>query len=251
MDRYGDVKHIYAPPNVRSNGSGGRVPGMWWPDYGPMTVAFSEQYGLHPTNTIFQNVMAKPQKRKELMADPIAREASSGGRGGPPPLNREPLERETQFRRVPHTEALMSSTFIQPYKSGGAAKEIRVGAWHTRALESHEAHEEAQATLMSRRTLTKQTLQSTMSPTRTLSAPSLGLGSRGSATWHPSGGSGGEASPSWIAPHTVASRPLDAAGLAKTASSMNSHHVTGLSDFGINPECASATFLASRSMRHG
>eukprot|EP00440_Ansanella_granifera_P023304 gb/GFBE01025307.1/.p1 GENE.gb/GFBE01025307.1/~~gb/GFBE01025307.1/.p1 ORF type:complete len:244 (+),score=26.59 gb/GFBE01025307.1/:1-732(+) len=232
MNRYGEVKHIYAPaatPYVR---------GIWWPDFGPMTTAFSDQPKMHPTNTIFQNQMVKHSKaNKELLANPM-------GQGG---------QSEPQFRKpAPQTEALWSSTIIQPYKSGGHAKERMEGAWHSKAKASHDAHEEVQATLLAKRTMDKQTLSATVSPTRSMSSPSLGGAGcslvGGASQMFSSGMLPDEASaPAWIARGTISSRPMDAAGLK--GGSRSGLYKDGLSHAGLDPTSPTATILANNRSR--
>ncbi|CAJ1368961.1 unnamed protein product [Effrenium voratum] len=213
MDKFGDMKHIYAPPR-----SDAFVRGIWWPDYGPMTVEFSNQAKMHPTNTIFENQIAKPVKAKrDLMARPMGRPE--------PPM--------PQFRRQPPTEALWSSTIIQPYKSGGRMPEIFEGAWHRKAHQSHTAHEEAVAETLTRRTLKQQELSMSLSPKRSLSC-SLSPCSL-------------PKSPSWVA---ASSRPLDAAGLNGNA--RGRVYKDGASELGLDPECAAArTLEKSRSFTMG
>mmetsp|Transcript_121028 Transcript_121028/g.287515 ORF Transcript_121028/g.287515 Transcript_121028/m.287515 type:complete len:241 (+) Transcript_121028:53-775(+) len=230
MDRYGEVKHIYAPAKANQY-----VKGIWWPDYGPMTIDFCDQVKMHPTNTIFENQIAKPVKSKrDLLARPF------GSRGAAP---------EPQFRRQPHTEALWSSTIIQPYKSGGRKPETFEGAWHRKAHQSHNAHEEAQAEQLALRSMRQQEMSATFSPKRSMSTASFsrsfhgGLSPLSREIDLPVGS--GEV-PSWVASSTISSRPLDAAGLNGNA--RGSVYRDGASEAGLDPESATARVLArSRS----
>eukprot|EP00931_Biecheleriopsis_adriatica_P073510 TRINITY_DN47779_c0_g1_i1.p1 TRINITY_DN47779_c0_g1~~TRINITY_DN47779_c0_g1_i1.p1 ORF type:complete len:238 (+),score=36.95 TRINITY_DN47779_c0_g1_i1:105-818(+) len=226
-NKYLEVRHTYAPPKQSY------VRGIWWPDFGPMTAEYSDQVKMHPTNTIFENQIVKPgAAKKELLADPMSKKG--------------PVEQ--RFRKpAPQTEALWSSTIIQPYKSGGHAKERMEGAWHSKAKASHDAHEEAQATLIAKRTMDRQTLTASMSPTRSLSSPALN--SLGGAGCSLIGGSSifsslaDEAAPSWVASQTIASRELDSAGLCG-AGGKSSMYKTGASEFGLDPSSAAATVIA-------
>lgn len=214
MDRYGDVKHIYAPQAANQY-----VKGIWWPDYGPTTIDFCDQNKMHPTNTIFENQIAKeaPLKR-DLVARPM----------GPSHAQTMP-----QFRRQPPTEALWSSTIIQPYKSGGRAKEMFEGAWHRRANESRHRHEEALAETLAQRSMRQQELSMTFSPQRSMARSMSRL---------PSVGSLPEAA-AWVAPST---RPFDAAGLNGNA--RGSVYRDGASEIGLDPESPTAkTLVKSRS----
>eukprot|EP00435_Cladocopium_sp_Y103_P044945 s1385_g12.t2 len=217
MDRYGDVKHIYAPQKANQY-----VKGIWWPDYGPMTIDFCDQNKMHPTNTIFENQIAKKTPaRRDLVANPM----------GPA------TQTMPQFRRQPPTEALWSSTIIQPYKSGGRAREIFEGAWHRRAHESRHRHEEAQAENFAQRSMRQQELSMTFSPQRSMARSLSRLPSVGSI----------DEAPAWVAASTISSRPFDAAGLNGNA--RGRVYKDGASEIGLDPESPSAKTLArSRSM---
>mmetsp|Transcript_2573 Transcript_2573/g.6178 ORF Transcript_2573/g.6178 Transcript_2573/m.6178 type:complete len:165 (+) Transcript_2573:66-560(+) len=152
---------------------------------------------------------------------------------------------EPQFRRQPHTEALWSSTIIQPYKSGGRAKETFEGAWHRKANESRNAHEEAQAEQLMKRSMKQQELTATFSPKRSLSSASLNRSFHSGVIPDLSLPPPDEA-PAWVASSTLCSRPLDAAGLNGNA--RGRLYRDGASEAGIDPESATARVLArSRS----
>eukprot|EP00930_Biecheleria_cincta_P032666 TRINITY_DN22654_c0_g1_i1.p1 TRINITY_DN22654_c0_g1~~TRINITY_DN22654_c0_g1_i1.p1 ORF type:complete len:271 (+),score=19.65 TRINITY_DN22654_c0_g1_i1:90-815(+) len=227
MDKFGNVSHTYSPARGNSY-----IKNLWWPDFGSSSVDFSDQPRLHPTNTIFENVIVKPSKPREvMMAEP--RRGPTGailGRG---------QHSDAQFRRVPQTEALWSSTMLMPYKSGGRPTEKMEGAWHSKAKASHDKHEEVQATLIAKRTMNKQTLSACMSPMRSLSSPMLSRSANSLA-----GGSLDfvDEAPSWVASKTISSRPLDAAGLAGGARSRV--YKDGASGLGLDPESQTATVLA-------
>lgn len=218
MDKFGDVKHIYAPPKANQF-----VKGIWWPDYGPMTIDFCDQTKMHPTNNIFTNQIEKKAARKrDLLAEPM-------GHGQTP---------MPQFRRQPPTEALWSSTIIQPYKSGGKPKEIFEGAWHRRAHESQHRHEEARAEQFATRTMRQQELSMSFSPQRSMASSTSRFPAIG-------GSSFGEG-PGWVASSTISSRPLDAAGLNGNA--RGRVYKDGSSEIGLDPESPTArTLVKSRS----
>lgn len=224
MDKFGDVKHTYAPAKGNSY-----VKNSWWPDFGPQSMDFSDQPGLHPTNTIFENIIVKRSKPpEEKVANP--RRGPTGailGRGH---------HKDTQFRRVPQTEALWSSTMLMPYKSGGKAFERMEGAWHSKAKASHDKHEEEQATLIAKRTMNKQTLTSSISPMRSLSSPMLaGSLAGGSLDF-------ADEAPGWVATKTISSRGPGAAGLSGGA---RSHiYKDGASELGLDPDSQTATIIA-------
>jgi hypothetical protein len=226
MDKFGNMNHTYSPARGNSY-----IKNLWWPDFGA-SVDFSDQPKLHPTNTIFENAIVKPGKPKEaMMAEPQRGPTGAVlGRG---------QHRDTQFRRVPQTEALWSSTMLMPYKSGGHAAEKMEGAWHSKAKASHDKHEEVQATLIAKRTMNKQTLTASISPMRSMSSPTLSrsIGSLG-------GGSLDcvDVAPSWVASKTISSRPFDAAGLSGGARSRL--YKDGASEFGLDPDSQTATVIA-------
>jgi len=232
MDKFLNVKHTYAPANRNSY-----VKNYWWPDFGPSTIEFSDQYKMHPTNTIFENQIVKGAKpRQELLADAMGRGSSSSSQ---PP--------DQQFRRQPHTEALWSSTIIQPYKSGGHPKEKIEGAWNSKHRADSVAHEEAQATLLAKRTMNQQTLSAIMSPMRSMrsmSSPTVGFGN--SLGGLSKNGVVDEDAP-WLAQSTMTRRPMDTAGLAGGPRSR--FYKDGSSELGLDPESATATVIAQTRKR--
>lgn len=242
MNRYGEVSHVYAPTSAT-----GYIRGCWWPDFGPRTAEYSHQHNMHPTNTIFENQMVK---HKNLL--------SSKSMGSSEGSHRSREAPSVQFRRpAPQTEALWSSTIIQPYRSGGHARAIAEGAWHQKALVSHESHEEAQSTLKFKKALERDSVTQSFSPTRSRSAPQL---LRPLASGKPllPGGSplllnsadhadeDPNSKPSWLASSTLYSRPTDAAGMAGTTK--HRFHITGARDFGLEPGSPTARILGQRSI---
>mmetsp|Transcript_69962 Transcript_69962/g.177561 ORF Transcript_69962/g.177561 Transcript_69962/m.177561 type:complete len:299 (+) Transcript_69962:112-1008(+) len=74
IDRYGDITTSYAhmrgggPPG----GTGGRT---WWPDFGPGTHDFSAQRRSHPSDMIFEKVVAPKNWSSKEKAPPATGEA--------------------------------------------------------------------------------------------------------------------------------------------------------------------------------
>mmetsp|Transcript_42462 Transcript_42462/g.76308 ORF Transcript_42462/g.76308 Transcript_42462/m.76308 type:complete len:237 (+) Transcript_42462:87-797(+) len=231
LDRFLNVKTTYAPANKNTY-----VKGIWWPDYGPTTTEFVDQHKMHPTNTIFETQVVRHTKaHKEVLAEPMGASSSKGSK----------LD---QFRRQPATEALWSSTIIQPYKSGGAAKEKMEGAWNSKARAASLAHEEAQATMLAKRTMDKQTITASMSPMRSLSSPTLGFGnSLGGGSMMSSLVLESQDTPPWIAKSTFGSRPMDGAGLGGGPNARV--YKDGASEIGLDPESATATVIARTRRR--
>lgn len=126
-DRHGDVKHVYRPGKPA-----GYEAGVWWPDFGNGAHEFSNQGKVHPTNTIFENVIERPKRTLQTGAS----QASSKDAQRPPAVGTAttPASPSQQFRRpAPQTEALFKSTFIPGHKSGGRQKPYgkgREGSWY-------------------------------------------------------------------------------------------------------------------------
>mmetsp|Transcript_80629 Transcript_80629/g.168097 ORF Transcript_80629/g.168097 Transcript_80629/m.168097 type:complete len:392 (-) Transcript_80629:27-1202(-) len=117
QNRYNEPRHIYCPPK---GGKGTYIPGTWWPDFGPMSYDYSEQYKMHPTNTVFKNQMAIPLERKNLMKEEEL--ARAEGR------SRIPEPTKTIFRKDPIREALYASTFIPSFRTGGRHDHSKEGS---------------------------------------------------------------------------------------------------------------------------
>mmetsp|Transcript_79623 Transcript_79623/g.247937 ORF Transcript_79623/g.247937 Transcript_79623/m.247937 type:complete len:259 (+) Transcript_79623:64-840(+) len=221
--RYGEVRHVYAAGKAK-----GFVQGAWWPDFGPMSYDYSYQENMHPTNTVFKNVIEKPSRKADpeaVMADRMTPGACASGS----PSISSAASPPNQFRRpLPATEALYSSTIIQPYKSGGRGHgnlgKGREGSWYEKP-ELPSSPTSSAATVMAQieGTLSRASRASMLC--RSTSLPSVpspshaSLRMPGSAQRSPdarrsTSSSRGSASvlPSWVASQTLMSRADDAAG---------------------------------------
>mmetsp|Transcript_41390 Transcript_41390/g.105386 ORF Transcript_41390/g.105386 Transcript_41390/m.105386 type:complete len:251 (-) Transcript_41390:57-809(-) len=197
LNRLCEPTHIYAPGE-----KGGFVTGAWWPDFGPMSYDYSEQYKMHPTSTIFKNHFSIPKERSDLMAKPMEEE------------NRK------QFRRDPCKEAILNSRTPAPYKSGGhmnPSKERHSYQGSIAKVAPVFDRETEAFNTMTRRSLSSPSLGGTTLPTSLVrlrdgspSSPSSSLksvdASRGSL-------------PEWVAHNTIGARSFGSAGLA--GSTMN------------------------------
>mmetsp|Transcript_5186 Transcript_5186/g.13354 ORF Transcript_5186/g.13354 Transcript_5186/m.13354 type:complete len:272 (+) Transcript_5186:97-912(+) len=219
-NKFGDVFHSYKPPR---DGPGSYIPGAWWPDFGPMSFDYSEQYKMHPTNTIFRNRLQVPKDRQNLLESsamtPVASPMAGRSMSAPSETSSAP-ETPKQFRRQPHTEALYKSTIIQPYKSGGGRN-----AGKERTAYQFSATKEAP--------VLRESLEQFRTIQQSNSMPSLTIGSSPGSPCSAAtstrifAGSGrsmaGEGeTPSFVASSTVISRPVDAAGFC--GSSRFRHH---------------------------
>lgn len=191
----------------------GFVQGAWWPDFGPMSYDYSYQEKMHPTNTIFENVIDKQSRRKkeaEVVAERMTSESVA-----------------QQFRRpLPATEALFKSTIIQPYKSGGrsvAYGKGREGAWYEPPDQPSSPVAAAAKTLNAQIAGTmargRETVLQRSASLPSASTSSLRLSGTGRRTletsvsaFPASGGQQQQQLPSWVATHTLMSRQANAAG---------------------------------------
>jgi len=189
QDRYGEVKHAYT-----NRGDKGYVSGIWWPDFGPLTVDHSDQPFVHPTPTIFRNEFEIPRERSGRIAAERA-----------DPKTADTTTSSKQFRRNPSTEAMFKSTIIQPYRKGHHTIEREIEDYQTVAVRTPPTlKKEGQqyACVVSR---------SASSPGEVILPTSLVRLQPGQRVVEQSG-----CLPDWVASKTLASRPPDAAGHAGT-----------------------------------
>mmetsp|Transcript_100878 Transcript_100878/g.314480 ORF Transcript_100878/g.314480 Transcript_100878/m.314480 type:complete len:249 (-) Transcript_100878:170-916(-) len=221
MNRYGEVKHTYNA--VKSTGF---VQGAWWPDFGPMSYDYSYQEKMHPTNTIFNNVIDRHRNRPEVevVADRMVQGAAGASRSS---SSRPAASPQRQFRRpLPATEALYKSTIIQPYKSGGRGHgnlgKGREGSWYERpdppssptSLEGSFSAQLDASPLGARLAALRRSSSAPMIPSPAnasliLSSPGLRTPDTGRSS---ASGAVGQSLPSWVASQTLMSRSSDAAG---------------------------------------
>jgi len=123
-DRYGDIIISCSTRAGVPAGTGRVGAGSWWPDFGPTTQDFSYLYKSHPTDTVFENVVAPFTANQRAMnqAQGLVRSSSEAD---VPQQFRHPGAPDfclQQFRRPqPEREALYSSQ-VMPCKKGGRRK---------------------------------------------------------------------------------------------------------------------------------
>jgi hypothetical protein len=122
MDKYGDVLHTKYGGKLDLGGCR-TGSGTWWPDFGTTCRDFSPGGINHPTEFVFQNaVVGKCGERAS--SEPATKPKVAQ------PMRRQEEEKPTQFRHPqPEREALMKSTMIMPYKSGGRRKCAEGSNW--------------------------------------------------------------------------------------------------------------------------
>lgn len=246
-NRFGDVLHSYHPANA-----GVYVKGMWFPDYGPGSMDFSEQYKKHPTSTIFRNQMSMPNDRKKLMEKQEAELASPNRSTSAPALRKTGMGAEQplqQFRRPdPANEALRKSVDIQPYPKKGGHLNPKMESRGYQANATREpptlsTHMEQFQTIQ----LDKSMPSLTMGP-RTLAAE-LGSPARSQRIYSGLGRTslpGDGETPHYVARNTIISRPADAAGVA--GSTRFRHH----DRHSVAGQCSPVSLASTvRSTMHG
>jgi len=176
--------------------------GHWWPDFGPRSTDYTNQHGLHPTDTVFRNTLGNGSELSRRRAD-----------GGSPEA---PRLLAKQFRQPsPAKAALYSSTVIMPPSAGRQRKKEGDWAKPFPAVAAADA-----ASTLSRNSSVPAFAAAPSDDARhslASSAYSSSRGGRGSPLSLDSPGIA-EVPASWFAQRTIASRPIDAAGHAGTGS---------------------------------
>jgi hypothetical protein len=180
------------------------IPGVWWPDFGPLTADYSYQIKMHPTNTIHENLFEKQNQAP----------AQSGARDAP----------LTVFRRQPTREALYNSTIIQPYRKGGRPEGLQMDKRDPQRAALREC---PTLSKLSQTTDLVQLSKSIRSCRSGVASPTsvMGRASSSSAIGSMCSNSDEDGAPTWLARRTIISRPPDAAGQA--ASSRFANHSKG------------------------
>jgi len=129
LDRHGGIVTKYAHAKARNAPAGGQGLRTWWPDFGPGCQDFSQQRRSHPSEMVFERVIAPTHKwsatagpPRPCTVEPLA----------PPMRDPEPARRAMLHEAEPGIErrlAAHSVTERQAALSRLESRQRRVDAW--------------------------------------------------------------------------------------------------------------------------